>query len=129
MQKLIAVIARPEGADRTAFQERLLAEARRCLPESSDPKRFIVNLVDVEPPLGAASGAPDYDAVLECWFEAIDDFTPCAQRRLAMPEAGTAWVYHVSERVQLDSHAEAGAGGRSPGVKNDLPRAAPRRDR
>jgi EthD domain len=117
MQKLIAVIARPEGVDRTAFHERLLAQARRCLRESSDPKRFIVNLVDVEPPPEAANVAQRYDAVLECWFEAIEDFTPWAQRRLATPEAGTVWVYHVSERVQLDSHPEGGADGRSPGIK------------
>ncbi len=110
MQKLIAVIARPEGVDRTAFHERLLAEARRCLRESSDPKRLIVNLVDVKPPPDAATGAQRYGAVLECWFEAIEDFTPWAQRWLATPEAGTAWVYHVSERVQLDRHPEGGAG-------------------
>ena len=117
MQKLIAVIARPEGADRKAFHEQLLAEARRCLQAFNDPKRFIVNLVDVEPPPDAATVAQRYDAVLECWFEAIEDFTPWAQRWLALPEARPAWVYHVAERVQLDSHAGAAIDGRSPGIK------------
>ncbi len=119
MQKLFTVIGAREGLDRAAFHRQLLRErAPRLLEGCGSLRRYVVNLVDVEPKVEQRA-APRYDAATEMWFETLDDYRACEDEigRSLHGLAGVAYTYHVSERIQLDEQAPVGPGSRSPGVK------------
>src|SRR5262245_30268707 len=112
MQKLIALVARPTGADRAAFQRSLRERAAAALPAIAG---LTVNEVDVERP-GQPAAPPRWDAVLELWPEEVG-LDPAALAAALAGDGAAVYLYHFAERVQLDHARTWALGERSPGVK------------
>jgi hypothetical protein len=118
VQKLITVIRAREGLDRTVFHRQVLDHAPELLERCPAVRRFVINLVDIEPNVPQPV-KPRYDATIEMWFDAPDDYAGCAAaiNGSVRALAGTFHTYHVSERIQLDEQPRRTPGTRSPGVK------------
>jgi uncharacterized protein (TIGR02118 family) len=116
VDKLIALVKRPAGAERDGFGYDYLAAAREFAAQSA-VTALTVNLVDV-PPEDAGlrpGGEPSYDAVLEAWLDDGPDDSPPG---IPFELQGTAHVYRVHEIVEREYERTWPVGERSPGVKS-----------
>lgn len=150
MDKLVTLAVRNPALTPAEFRERYL-HGHAALVQRHRPRlaRYIVSFVDVppeewgyDPEAGAtdptfdprghvAPGAP-YDAVIETWFESLEDFSDpdrawdsAAGERAVREDAAALLagehVYHVREVIQKEYQRDWAAGERSPGIKSVYP--------
>jgi hypothetical protein len=136
--KFFTLISAAPGQDKKQFQQWFLREhAPMVLERAHGLRRYIVNLVDTEPPQVENIGfvAPEapapYDVITEMWFGSPQDFTERAkmygsaaiadtvEKDLA-PKAGSVFSYRVTEIIEKDK-AVLKAGQRTAGLKCVIP--------
>jgi len=136
--KFFTLISAAPGQDKKQFQQWFLREhAPMVLEHARGLNRYIVNLVDAQPPPVENIGfvAPDapapYDVITEMWFGSPDDFkdrvklygsaanADAVHKHLAA-KAGAVFSYRVTEIIEKDK-AELKAGQRTAGLKTVIP--------
>lgn len=150
MEKLITLAVRKPELSLEEFRDRYL-HGHAMLVQQHVPAlaRYIVNVVDVPPevsgydaqigsgdstfdPRGHVTRGRPYDAVIETWFESLEDFTDPARAwdsedgARAVRENGDALVasehvYHIDETIQKQYERDWPDGERSPGIKSVFP--------
>jgi hypothetical protein len=137
--KIISLIAARRNQDPADFRQWFLSEhAPEVIEHCPGLKRYIVNLVDTNPRVGAQmssifKGAPPhdnaYEVTTEMWFESVEEYTdiskrydsPGAASRIESDLAARVrrtCAYLVDEAYQvLRPHPPVRLGRRSPGIK------------
>lgn len=136
--KFFTQISAAPGEDKRSFREWFLKQhAPMVLEYAHGLKRYIVNLVDTEPPPVENMGfvAPEaeapYDVITEMWLGSPGDFkdpvklygsaaNASAVEKHLKSKAGRAFSYRVTEIVEKDK-AALNAGQRTPGIKSIIP--------
>jgi len=123
MQKIVTLVCREPSLGMEQFRAGYLALLASASPgERAKRDRCIVNFVDVPPQESgldpATTLAPAYDAVLEIWCAAPEDYAHVESLHAgARALVARAFAYHVREVVQKEYARTWPAGERSPGIK------------
>lgn len=136
--KFFTLISAAAGQDKKQFQEWFLKQhAPMVLEHARGIQRYIVNLVDTEPPPVENIGfvAPEaeapYDVITEMWVGSPEDFkdrtrlygaaaNAGAVERHLSSRAGQVFSYRVTENIEKDKTAPK-AGQRTAGLKSVIP--------
>jgi uncharacterized protein (TIGR02118 family) len=132
VQKLMAFVRRNPELGIAAFRDRYLGgHAPLVLAHRSRLRRYVADIVDVPPEEAGLrpGGNPAFDAVIELWYDSIEDYLDPARRsdsaegEQAVRADGASLIssvnlYHVREQVEREYARDWPAGQRSPGVKS-----------